>query len=98
MCFWRLGAAVAGIGCQGAGVPGTESDAGSGAARDLRAVLAQPAVFIEPGCPGQRRGKPGRQHIAFLLAMAVPCKPAGWPSLPCQLPKSRWREIFPKGN
>lgn len=52
-------------GCRGAGAGGTgrESDAGrhghSGAGLDLHAVIPSAVVFIEPGCPGQQRGKPG---------------------------------------
>lgn len=75
-------------GCRGAGAGGTgrESGAavtGTGAAWDLRAASPRAGVLIEPGCPGQQRGKPG--STAFLPATRVLCQPAWWPSLPCQL-------------
>lgn len=49
---------------------------GTGAGWDLRAVIPQAAVLIEPGCPGQQRGKPG--------STLRPC----WPCVSCASQRS----------
>lgn len=58
---------MARIGCQGVWVTEQGAREGrvvpthghSGAGLDLHAVIPLAVVFIEPGCPGQQRGKPG---------------------------------------
>lgn len=64
-----------------------ESDAG----RHGHGGWLGPACRDSIGCGIYRAWLPGtaawkaRQHTVFLSATRVPCQPARWPSLPCQL-------------